>query len=349
MAKKSKRSKTAAAAAAVVAASSVQAAPAATTATAKITLQDLYAQSDSDDDSSMMPPESEWNAEAKALKQAIESGKFDDLLERADHDNNDESFEEVDLDDEEDTGDAPDEDGEGKEVEMDQENEKSDEEDAEDEEDAGDNEENADDNDEEAESDDDKNNTFVQKPKKPDSSARESNEDDDEEEEEENDEGDEHVDNELDQTNDGSEDDDDDDDDEDDDSDNEQDVSVRPTQSQTKALQIVVGGMMAEKKDWPWAETFSIVTKTPLPFDGKTTAVAASPEEAATAVRPSIHDDLQREVAFYDLALEAVEEAKVRCRESQIPFSRPDDFLAEMVKTDGTYSVHVARSCLFLL
>ena len=60
-------------------------------------------------------------------------------------------------------------------------------------------------------------------------------------------------------------------------------------------------------------------------------------EFLSTTTNPlGIHDDLQREVAFYDVALEAVLEAKVLCHKAGIPFTRPDDFFAEMVKTDGT-------------
>ncbi|OEU16528.1 eukaryotic rRNA processing, partial [Fragilariopsis cylindrus CCMP1102] len=47
-----------------------------------------------------------------------------------------------------------------------------------------------------------------------------------------------------------------------------------------------------------------------------------------------IHDDLKREVAFYNTALEAVNLARPKCQEFGIPFSRPEDFFVEMVKTD---------------
>ena len=87
----------------------------------------------------------------------------------------------------------------------------------------------------------------------------------------------------------------------------------------SKALRVVTKELQARKSGWDWAETFDVVPETPLPF-GKET---------------SVHDDLKREVAFYDVALEAVRVAKKKCEVAQIPFSRPDDFFAEMVKTDG--------------
>jgi rRNA-processing protein EBP2 len=76
----------------------------------------------------------------------------------------------------------------------------------------------------------------------------------------------------------------------------------------------------------PWAEKIFIIPPTPLPF---------GLEEGASGTPLDIHDDLKREVAFYDMALEAVVEARVKCKKADIPFSRPEDFFAEMVKTDG--------------
>eukprot|EP00536_Pseudo-nitzschia_multiseries_P002569 jgi/Psemu1/183857/e_gw1.34.165.1 len=75
----------------------------------------------------------------------------------------------------------------------------------------------------------------------------------------------------------------------------------------------------------PWAETFVIVPPTPLPFGAN-----GDPESNPL----DIHDDLKREVAFYNVALEAVNLARPKCMEAGVPFTRPDDFFAEMVKTD---------------
>ncbi|TIA82293.1 hypothetical protein E3P94_02257 [Wallemia ichthyophaga] len=47
-----------------------------------------------------------------------------------------------------------------------------------------------------------------------------------------------------------------------------------------------------------------------------------------------VYDDLSRELAFYKQSLEAVERAKPQVLKAGVPFSRPNDFFAEMVKTD---------------
>ena len=96
----------------------------------------------------------------------------------------------------------------------------------------------------------------------------------------------------------------------------------------SKALRSVTDNIRAEKKEWPWAETFYVTVPTPLPF-------GAVSSDSADIV--SIHDDLKREVAFYNTTLEGVVLAKAKCAVASIPFSRPDDFFAEMVKTDGKY------------
>ncbi|KAK6908235.1 hypothetical protein I203_102236 [Kwoniella mangroviensis CBS 8507] len=45
-------------------------------------------------------------------------------------------------------------------------------------------------------------------------------------------------------------------------------------------------------------------------------------------------DDLQREMAFYKIALECVPQAKKLAAKYDIPFTRPTDYYAEMVKSD---------------
>ncbi|KAL6047877.1 Ebp2-domain-containing protein [Balamuthia mandrillaris] len=49
---------------------------------------------------------------------------------------------------------------------------------------------------------------------------------------------------------------------------------------------------------------------------------------------PDVHDDLQREAAFYKQALEAVAQSCIRFEDLGIPHKRPDDYFAEMVKSD---------------
>lgn len=47
-----------------------------------------------------------------------------------------------------------------------------------------------------------------------------------------------------------------------------------------------------------------------------------------------VNDDLNRELAFYKQSLDAVNEARVLLKKEGVPFSRPNDYFAEMVKTD---------------
>jgi rRNA-processing protein EBP2 len=112
-----------------------------------------------------------------------------------------------------------------------------------------------------------------------------------------------------------------DDDDDDDDDDNKRNHPIQ----NTKALHTVAAQLSSIKNNMPWPEKFDITPDTKLPFGDK---------DEATGLIISVHDDLKREVAFYNLALEAVHMARKKCDEVKIPFSRPDDFFAEMVKTD---------------
>ena len=101
-------------------------------------------------------------------------------------------------------------------------------------------------------------------------------------------------------------------------------------QFSSKALHVVTDELANEKKNWAWAETFEIIAPKPLECD-------------------DIHDDLKREVAFYDLALEAVQLGRKACQKAGVEFSRPDDFFAEMVKSDGTLVVVVVVVVIVLL
>lgn len=92
-----------------------------------------------------------------------------------------------------------------------------------------------------------------------------------------------------------------------------------------KALRVVGDEMSAAHSAMPWSETFTVVPSNPMPFGG------------ADGSALDVHDDLKREVAFYNTAMEGVIEARALCERSGIPFRRPDDFFAEMVKTDGTF------------
>lgn len=104
---------------------------------------------------------------------------------------------------------------------------------------------------------------------------------------------------------------------------------IKNNQMNYKALSVVTGDLVASHSHLSWAETFEVVPETPLPFGEK-----PDPESGTSPL--DIHDDLKREVAFYNCALEAVHKARENCNMAQIPFSRPEDFFAEMIKTDGT-------------
>lgn len=64
------------------------------------------------------------------------------------------------------------------------------------------------------------------------------------------------------------------------------------------------------------------------------------PIEAATLDSPQdVHHDTKRELAIYKQALHAATTAKLILTKENIPFTRPDDYFAEMVKSDA----HMAR------
>lgn len=107
--------------------------------------------------------------------------------------------------------------------------------------------------------------------------------------------------------------------------DEEENIKVNTQNNAVKALKSITAQLVQQKARLPWPEKFDIVSSNPLPF-GQVT-------EDGLVI--DVHDDLKREVAFYNLALEAVYEARQKCQSHNIPFSRPDDFFAEMVKTDG--------------
>ena len=99
--------------------------------------------------------------------------------------------------------------------------------------------------------------------------------------------------------------------------------------SNPKALKAVTEEQEAKKYGMAWAETFDVIPESSLPFGAN----------GSDGNPLDVHDDLKREVAFYNLALEAVHIAREKCQEANIPFTRPVDYFAEMVKTDGTFEI----------
>lgn len=68
----------------------------------------------------------------------------------------------------------------------------------------------------------------------------------------------------------------------------------------------------------PWAS---------LPFHAHQSVTAGD-------VTIDVNDDLSRELAFYKQALEAAQEARTKLLAEEIPFARPSDYFAEMIKDD---------------
>ncbi|KAI5917552.1 eukaryotic rRNA processing protein EBP2-domain-containing protein [Camillea tinctor] len=63
-------------------------------------------------------------------------------------------------------------------------------------------------------------------------------------------------------------------------------------------------------------------------------SIVSSGEPTASAIE-DIHDDLKRELALYQQNLEAAKQARALLKAEGVPFSRPTDYFAEMVKDDG--------------
>jgi len=53
----------------------------------------------------------------------------------------------------------------------------------------------------------------------------------------------------------------------------------------------------------------------------------------------NVEDDLEREKEFYSTSLKASNEGLDNLREENVPYTRPEDYFAEMIKTD----VHMAK------
>lgn len=128
-------------------------------------------------------------------------------------------------------------------------------------------------------------------------------------------------------------------------------------QAKKKASDIALqSAIQCSQRILPWAETFAIVPPTPLPFGPPDTTAASSSnkkrklDDEDEEEYVDIHDDLKREVAFYDNALEAVTLAREQCEKVGIPFTRPNDFFAEMVKSDGMllFFCFLINVCVFM-
>lgn len=72
-----------------------------------------------------------------------------------------------------------------------------------------------------------------------------------------------------------------------------------------------------------------------LPAEAKTNFIEHMTITADSAVvLKDIYDDTERELAFYKQALEAASSGRKKFKKLKLPFSRPEDYFAEMVKSD---------------
>ena len=66
-----------------------------------------------------------------------------------------------------------------------------------------------------------------------------------------------------------------------------------------------------------------------MPFSEHQTLVSTCPVSIS-----DVNDDLTRELAFYKQCLDSANEGRTLLKDEGIPFSRPSDYFAEMVKSD---------------
>lgn len=66
-----------------------------------------------------------------------------------------------------------------------------------------------------------------------------------------------------------------------------------------------------------------------LPFLHNQTVTSAEPVHIE-----DVEDDLNRELAFYKQSLDAVKDARAKLKKEGVPFTRPTDYFAEMVKSE---------------
>jgi len=104
---------------------------------------------------------------------------------------------------------------------------------------------------------------------------------------------------------------------------------IDPAITNIKALQSVAAELANAKASLPWPEKFNVTPTIKLPFG----------TVGEDGLKIEIHDDLKREVVFHNLALESVHMLRSQCDADKIPFTRPVDFFAEMVKTDDHMSM----------
>jgi len=73
-------------------------------------------------------------------------------------------------------------------------------------------------------------------------------------------------------------------------------------------------------------------TKGRIPFSEHMTITNDKPMVVPEAL--NVHDDIKREISFYNMTRENVKKGMEILVQAKIPISRPDDFFAEMLKSD---------------
>ena len=71
-----------------------------------------------------------------------------------------------------------------------------------------------------------------------------------------------------------------------------------------------------------------------LPYSTLFFSVHQSITTATPVSIPDVNDDLNRELAFYKQCLDAANEGRSTLQKEGVPFARPNDYFAEMVKSD---------------
>ena len=220
------------------------------------------------------------------------------------------------------------------------------------------------------------------KPKASGANEEDEDDDDDDEEEDEDDDEDEEEDDEgkddaeaddgspanehKDKTNEEDDDDEDSSSDEDEDKNNNRKGHHNDTSNSASVRSLALHtSALSSDRHLPWPESFAVTAVTPLPFTSESTTTTTTSANKKSAARETddyeeemdtgdgggvdVHDDLAREVAFYDTALECTTLAREQCEKYGIPFARPEDFFAEMVKSDGELLVFVAGGVGFII
>lgn len=79
-------------------------------------------------------------------------------------------------------------------------------------------------------------------------------------------------------------------------------------------------------------ERIALPTDKKTPFSTHQSIISAA--ETAESI-PDVSDDLARELAFYSQCLDAAQQGRAKLLAEGVPFSRPKDYFAEMVKEDA--------------